>query len=159
VTSLSCGGGFTGSDGQTFREAVDDALDALRLAAEIRAGCLVVVTGARAGHTLNHARRLAVEALRTLGDEGARLGVEIALQFALGAPAERWSFLSSFDAAIDLLERCGNSHVGLACDLFSFCDEPSLAERLVDLAPYLKLAGLCDARIAGLSRHEPGPAA
>src|SRR5271167_1707219 len=50
VSSFSSAGGFTGSDGQTFREAVDDALDAVRLAADIRAGCLVVVTGGRAGH-------------------------------------------------------------------------------------------------------------
>ena len=49
VSSFWSAGGFTGSDGQTFREAVDDALDALHLAAEVRAGCLVVASGARAG--------------------------------------------------------------------------------------------------------------
>ncbi|MGQ0637379.1 MAG: sugar phosphate isomerase/epimerase family protein [Planctomycetaceae bacterium] len=154
ASSLSCAGGFTGSDGHTFRDAVGDALDALRVAAELRAGCLVVVTGARAGHTLNHARRLAVEALKALGEEGARLGVDVALQFARTSQAERWSFVSSLADALDLLEKCGNPQVGLACDLFSVGAEPGPGEIAADLAPRLKLAQLCDANFAALAAGE-----
>src|SRR5579872_4474865 len=80
VSSFWSAGGFTGSDGETFREAVDDGLEALRLAAQVRAGCLVVVSGARAGHTFNHARRLVCEALQELGDAAAHFGLSIALQ-------------------------------------------------------------------------------
>jgi sugar phosphate isomerase/epimerase len=159
VSSLSWAGGFTGSDGQTFREAVADALDALRLAAELRAGCLVVVTGARAGHTSSHARRLAVEALRALGDAGGRLGVEIALQVSPRDDAHRWSFVSSLADAFELLERCGVDHVGLACDLVSLCDQPSLALRMADFASQLKLAGLGDARVAALANGDAASAA
>src|SRR5438552_13631220 len=94
VSSLSSAGGFTGSDGQTFREAVDDGLDALRLAAELRAGCLVVVSGARAGHTLRHARRLLRDALWELGDRAAHYGLSVALQPMHRRPIERWSSLT-----------------------------------------------------------------
>src|SRR5205085_283482 len=53
VASLSYAGGFTGSDGYSFREAVDAALEAVDLAAELQASCLVLISGSRAGHTEN----------------------------------------------------------------------------------------------------------
>lgn len=148
VTSLSCAGGFTGADGQTFREAVSDALDAVQLASSLRAGCLVVVTGGRAGHTANHARRIVVEALRMLGDAGAALGVQIAVQPLLRQPNERCSFLTSLSSTVDLVEFCGHSHVGLVLDLSrsgaavqgSRNTRPSLAA----LAKHVKLATLCE---------------
>src|SRR5258708_7706372 len=94
VSCFSSAGGFTGSDGQTYREAVDDALDALRMAAEIHAECLVVVSGARAGHIVSHARRLLRCALRELGDVAARSGLSIALQPVHRHPTDRCSFLT-----------------------------------------------------------------
>ena len=55
VTHLSWAGGFTGSDGRSVAESVDDALEALRLAAAINAGCLVIYPGGRNNHTFRHA--------------------------------------------------------------------------------------------------------
>ena len=46
----------------------DVPAEAVRLAAEMKAGCLVVYSGGRAGHTHNHARRLVKEALKELED-------------------------------------------------------------------------------------------
>ena len=68
VSNLLWAGGFTGSCGHSFRESVDDAAEAIRLAAALKAGCLVVYSGGRAGHTHNHARRLLIEAMRELVD-------------------------------------------------------------------------------------------
>lgn len=148
VTSLSCAGGFTGSDGYTFCEAVSEALDAVRLAAELRAGCLVVVTGGRAGHTLNHASRLAVDAMRTLGDAGGELGVQIALLPALRTPAERWSFVTSVEATLKLLDRCRHPHVGMVCDVCHLVEKPVAGRRTAEVARHTKLATLCDPRLA-----------
>ena len=66
VSHLLWAGGFTGSDGRSYRESVEDAAEALRTAAALRTGCLVVYSGARAGHTFNHARRLIHGALKEL---------------------------------------------------------------------------------------------
>ena len=66
VSNLLWAGGFTGSDGHSFRESISEAADGIRLAAALKAGCLVVYSGGRAGHTHNHARRLLVDALREL---------------------------------------------------------------------------------------------
>lgn len=142
VTSLSYAGGFTGSDGQTFREALDDALDALRLAAEMQAGCLTVVTGGRAGHTLNHARRLAREALRELGDAGAALDVQIAVQPLHAYAGDDWTFLTSITAAIDLLRRCDHPQVGLVCDAFPTLGAATPALDAAEIARWTKIAVL-----------------
>ncbi len=38
VSNLLWAGGFTGSDGHTYQESLKDAADAIRLAAQLRAG-------------------------------------------------------------------------------------------------------------------------
>jgi sugar phosphate isomerase/epimerase len=146
VSSFSSAGGFTGADGHTFREAVDDALDALRQAAEMRAACLVVVGGARAGHTIRHAQSLLRDALLELGDAADRLNVSIALQAVHRRPIERWSFLTSLKATLDLLVSCDHPRVGLVFDFFHFWREPNLFEMIPLVAPWIKIAALCDAR-------------
>jgi sugar phosphate isomerase/epimerase len=153
VSSFWSAGGFTGSDGQTFREAVDDAFDALHLAAQVRAGCLVVVSGARAGHTFNHARRLVCDALRKLGDAAAQDGLAIALQPMHRRPLERWSLLNSLDSALEALSYCDHPHVGLVFDAFHLWQEPQLCRRIADVVPWIKLAALSDARSAAPGLH------
>jgi sugar phosphate isomerase/epimerase len=158
VSSLACAGGFTGSDGQSFREAVDDALDAVRLAAEMQASCLVVVTGARAGHTSNHARNIVCQALRELGDAGGELGVQIAVQPMRRQPFNRCTFLTSLDATLDLLDRCRHSQVGLVFDVAQFWDEASADGRLSRIVPWIKIAGLSDIRATVRPQDESRPA-
>lgn len=80
VSHLFWAGGFTGSDGRTFRESVDDGLEAVRTAAEIKAQSLVVYSGSRAGHTFNHARRLLREALKEMAPLAAEQGVWLAVE-------------------------------------------------------------------------------
>ena len=45
VSNLMWAGGFTGSDGRTLAESIDDAAEAIRLAAALQAGCLVIYPG------------------------------------------------------------------------------------------------------------------
>ena len=40
VSSVNWAGGFTGSDGRSFVEAIDDAVDAIRLTSSLQASCL-----------------------------------------------------------------------------------------------------------------------
>ncbi len=58
VSNLMWAGGFTGSDGRSLDESIDDARDALDLAASIQAGSLVLYAGGRNNHTQRHAMRL-----------------------------------------------------------------------------------------------------
>jgi sugar phosphate isomerase/epimerase len=159
VSSLWSAGGFTGSDGHTYKDAIEDALDALRLAAEMKAGCLVVVSGGRASHTQSHARRLLRDALCELGDAAAQYGLSIALA-PLHCPAhDRSSFLSSLDAALEMLTSCDHRRVGLVFDFLDVAHNPPLCQRLAQFVPWIKIAALSDAHLPAHSdddRRIPG---
>ena len=73
---------FTGSDGRSHTDAVQDAKEAIGRAAEMKAGCLIVYSGGRAGHTHNHARRL----LRAALDQLLPLAVESNVTLAKATP-------------------------------------------------------------------------
>ena len=72
VSNLMWAGGFTGSEGHTYRESIDDAAEAIRLAGAMAAKCVVVYSGARAGHTHNHARRLFITGAQRTRPDGRR---------------------------------------------------------------------------------------
>src|SRR5689334_4168678 len=80
VSTLLWAGGFTGSDGRSFRESVDDGVEAVRQAARLGAASLVVYSGGRAGHTHNHARRLFRDALKELAAAAADANVVLAVE-------------------------------------------------------------------------------
>ncbi|MFN0054217.1 MAG: sugar phosphate isomerase/epimerase family protein [Planctomycetales bacterium] len=136
VTSLWCAGGFTGYDGQSFQESLDEALAALRLASELRAENLIVVTGHRAGHTTNHAQELVCDALFELGEAANDLDLQVALHPMTDAD----SLLTSLPAALKLLRRCGHRRVGLACDLAEWKRAAPLNCSAAALAPWVKVA-------------------
>lgn len=129
VTSLSMAGGFTGEAGESHRDAIRDARDAIQLAAEIRAASLVLVTGARAGHAINHARRLVREALRELAPVAVQLGVQLVLQPPFTGSDSRWTFLDSCRDALDLVQSSGMAHVGLMLDIDQLRRLSSAVER------------------------------
>src|SRR5690606_9546035 len=95
VSSLLWAGGFTGSDGRSHKDSIEDALDAVRLAAELDASVLIVHTGARAGHTHNHARRLVKSALVEVARLAEESGVTLAVEPMHPACAADWTYLTS----------------------------------------------------------------
>src|SRR4029079_9151199 len=47
ISNISWAGGFTGSDGRSLADSIDDAASAIRLAGAVMAGCLGVFSGGR----------------------------------------------------------------------------------------------------------------
>ena len=78
VSSLQWAGGFTGGDGRSFAECIEDAAEAIDQAAELSAGVLVLQSGCRGGHTRSHAARLLSDALDRLTPIAADAGVCLA---------------------------------------------------------------------------------
>ncbi len=148
VSSLLWAGGFTGNEGRTHREGIDDGLEALRVAAALGADCLVVYTGGRGGHTINHARRLTRAALAELGDAAAALGVTLALEpMHIGCACD-WTFLTSLDEALDLVQDLPCSAIKLAFDTYHLGHCASILERIEGLISYVAIVQLGDARHA-----------
>lgn len=144
VSSLQWAGGFTGSDGRTFRESVDDAWDAVRTAAALGCGVLVVHPGCRGGHTLGHAHRLLCEAMERLAPAALDRGVRLAIQPFHPASAAGCGFLTRVSTALEWIDRFDHPGVGLALDLWQFGGEPGLVGLLPDLVDRLAVVKLAD---------------
>ena len=144
--ALGGGGGFTGANGHSHKDAVDDLRTAIGLARRIGARSLVVVTGSLAGHIRSHARRLLIEGLVEVVDLAAESGVRLALQPMHALFEDEWTFLTSLDDTLDILTRFNHSHVGLAFGTYHLGQEPRLLERIPELAPFVASIQLSDWR-------------
>lgn len=146
VSNLLWAGGFTGSDGRSFRESIDDALEAIRLAALMHADCLVVYSGARAGHTHSHARRLLRDAFRELVPVAEDFDVTLAIEPMHAGCAAEWTFLTDLDQALALIDAVESSRVKLAFDTYHLGLEPDILQRIPALAPRIAVVHLGDSK-------------
>jgi sugar phosphate isomerase/epimerase len=146
VSHLFWAGGFTGSDGRTHRESVEDAAEAIRTAAELDCGTLVVYSGPRAGHTSNHARRLIQMALVDLVPLAAALGVTLAFEPMHPGCAAEWTFLTSLDETLDLLQAVDSPHVKMVLDTYHLGLHDGLLARIPEIVPHTAIVQLGDAR-------------
>ena len=146
VSHLFWAGGFTGSDGRSYKESIQDAAEALRTAAALDCRILVVYSGPRAGHTNSHARRLVAGALAKLADEAGACGVTLALEPMHSGCADQWTFLTTLDDTLDLLDSVASPQVKMALDTYHLGQEEGLIERLGTIVPQVALVQLGDAR-------------
>jgi sugar phosphate isomerase/epimerase len=146
VSNLSCAGGFTGAGGMTLRESIDDAAAAIRLAAAMQAGCLVVYPGGRNHHTWRHAYRLLRLALDELLPLAEHCEVPLALEPMHPDCAGGWTFLTDLESVMQLTN-CYNSHyLQLAYDTYHFPWMPAERDLLVDQVSQLAVVYLSDRR-------------
>lgn len=146
VSNLLWVGGFTGSDGRTYRESIDDALEAIGLAAQMQAGCVVVYSGARAGHTHSHARRLLKDALRELTSQAAEYDLKLAIEPMHCGCAAEWTFLTGLDDALALLDAVESPQLQLVFDTFHLGLEPNIVERIPELVDRIGVVHLGDSK-------------
>ncbi len=146
VSHLLWAGGFTGSEGRSYRESVEDAAEALSTTAALEGQTLVVYSGPRAGHTYNHARRIFRGALAELAPRAAELGVTLAVEPMHAGCAGEWTFLNTIDDTLSLLDAVGHPRVKLVLDTYHLGLSERLVERMAELVPYLALVQLGDAR-------------
>ncbi|HTU24724.1 MAG TPA: sugar phosphate isomerase/epimerase family protein, partial [Pirellulales bacterium] len=146
VSNLLWAGGFTGSDGHTFAESVQDAADAIRLAARLRAGCLVVYSGGRNSHTHNHARRLFAGALAELLPLAMELDVTLAIEPMYSACAAEWTFLTTLSDAMTLVEEIAHPRLKLAFDTYHLGHDPKVLDDIARVAPHVAIVHLGDSR-------------
>lgn len=152
VSNLLWAGGFTGSDGHSYRESLADATEALHLANALGAGCLVVYSGARNGHTQNHARRLFAGALVELLPLAADLRIVLAVEPMHEGCAEEWTFLTNLDEAMALIEQVASPYLKLAFDTYHLGHDPKIVGHIAAIAAHVGIVHLGDS--AGLPERE-----
>lgn len=146
VSSLLWAGGFTGSDGRSHKESVEDAHDAVRLAASLGAECVIVYSGPRAGHTHNHARRLLTNALRDLLPHAGQTGITLALEPMHNQCAAEWTFLTDLEETVEFIQTFDHPQLKLAFDTYYFGGDEAVLDRLGRWVPHLGIVHLGDAR-------------
>jgi sugar phosphate isomerase/epimerase len=156
VSSVSYAGSFTGQNGYAYRESLSDAKDTLKIAGELNADCVVMLSGALSGHILTHARRLFVSALNELGDLAGELGVKLAVQPMRRMFANDWTFITSLDETLDVIDACDHDMVGMAFDVYHLWQEPNLLERIAEIAPLVATVQLNDWHRAPQSKYDRG---
>jgi len=124
VSSLQWAGGFTGDEVQSYESCVADAIQLIEAAAALRAGCLVVHSGSRAGHTRPHSWRLFNEAMRRLLPHAERLGVVLGIEPMDPAAGQRWSIAESVPDLLTWVEELDSPHVKLVFDNYHICRNP-----------------------------------
>jgi sugar phosphate isomerase/epimerase len=144
VSNLLWAGGFTGSDGRNFAESLADAADAIRLAHAMRSRCLVVYSGGRNGHTQNHARRLFVAALQELLPLASEFDVTLAIEPMHPACAGEWTFLTSAEDGLNLLDAVGSPRLQLAFDTYHLGYDPNVFSHIQQLAGRIAVVHLGD---------------
>lgn len=146
VSNLLWAGGFTGSDGRSFNESVDDAREAIRTTQALRAGCLVVYPGGRGGHTRGHAGRLIKDALDQLLPLAEQLRVTLAIEPMHANYAADWTFLTQSDDVVALINKYNSPWLRMVLDTYHQGHEPDAVERLRELAPLIAIVHLGDGR-------------
>lgn len=144
VTNLLWAGGFTGSDGRSFEEAIDDAAHAVRLAGAMNANCLVVYTGGRNNHTIRHAERLLQTALERLLDLAEAAEVTLAIEPMHPACASEWTFLTDLESTIALVERFRTKHLKMVFDAYHFGHDRAVLANMEEIVPHTALVQLGD---------------
>jgi len=147
ASTLLWAGGFTGSDGRSFRDSIDDGLEAVRQAALVGAPCLVVYSGARAGHTHNHARRLFRDALRELAAAAKEANVVLAVEPMHSGCAADWTFLTTVEDTLTVLDQAESpDHVKMVFDTYHMGFHPRIAARIGDFVNRIALVQLGDGK-------------
>jgi sugar phosphate isomerase/epimerase len=153
VSSLQWAGGFTGSDGRSHAESLHDARQAIRLAELLRAGCLIIHSGARGAHTHNHARRLFRQALDKLLPLAEERGLVLAIEPMPGDCGAEFTFLNCLSETLDLVAGYDSPALRIVLDTGHWGDLPLLRDCLPQLVPQLALVQLGDWRVP--PRGEP----
>jgi sugar phosphate isomerase/epimerase len=146
VSSLQWAGGFTGSDGGSHDESIDDACEAIRLASALGAPCLLLHSGSRGIHTHKHARRLLRSALEQLLPLAEALQVSLALEPMPREAGTDWTFLHDWDETLALIKDLGSDYLQAVLDVYYWGHDEATLARLPELAPKLALVQLADSR-------------
>lgn len=144
VTNLTWAGGFTGSDGHSPEESIEDAAHAIRLAGALGAGYLVLYAGGRNNHIYSHAERLLRSAIDELIEVAADAEVTLALKPMHPACADQWTFITDLETASAIVESYSSPFLKLVFDAYHFGHDRAVLANLSELVPHIGIVHLGD---------------
>lgn len=154
VSSLSFTGGFTGSRGFGYQEAIEDGYRAIEQAKTLGARNLIVVSGARNLHTVNHCRKMVIDGVRKLADYASRDRIQLCLLPMHRYFGRDWTFLNTLDATLELIDEIDRPAVRLALDTYHLQEETNLVERIPEIAEMTGIVQLSDCSRSPISDRD-----
>ena len=148
-SSLAWTGGFTGSNGFTYEEAVDDAWTTIEMASKLGAPVVHVATGGRNSHANGHLKRIVIEALDSLKRLARDCNVTLAVHPMSAPYNESWTFLNSVSQVLDIVNELNHSNIRVGLNTYHCGLDPQFT-RLMEERPE-KVAALV------VSDSTPGP--
>ena len=137
-------GGFTGSDGRSFRDAIIDAREAIETAVALKTKVLTIYSGDQGGHIRSHLRRLMLSALKELAPIAEEHGVSLAIEPMRPDAASGWTYLTSLDETLEIIHLADSPAVKLIYDAFHFGCEPDDIRWIPELADRVALVQIAD---------------
>jgi sugar phosphate isomerase/epimerase len=150
VSSLHWAGGFTGSNGISYQDAIHDAREAIALTGRLNGNCLIIHPGCRNGHTGNHAQRILLQAMEALLPVARDYDVKLALEMMPCETGKNWTFLQCLQSTLDVAEAFPAEQLGFVLDLYHTGLNCEIYENLPLFAHRILLVQLAD-------RHLPVP--
>ncbi len=147
VSNLLWAGGFTGSDGRRFRDSIDDAIEAVELAAQMHAHCVVLYTGGRGAHIRSHVQRLIRDAMAEVVGVATELHVTLALEPMHANCAGEWTIVTDLDAACCVLDEFDSPFLKLVFDTYHLGHDRRILNRIGQIAGRIAVVHLGDARL------------
>jgi sugar phosphate isomerase/epimerase len=146
VSNLVWAGGFTGSGGHSFREALEESIEMIQFAAAVDCPTLIVHSGARGGHTLNHARRLFAKAIKELLPAAQAFNVTLAVEPMHPKVSANWTVYPELLDTLDLVRSMQSDHLKMVVDTYHLGLESGLVELLPEILPHIAVVHLADGR-------------
>ncbi len=157
VACVHWAGGFTGSDGKSYDEGIQDATEAIRQTAQLGSQNLIVHSGARGLHTGSHANRLFRSALKSLIPTAQDYGVQLLTSPIPSVTGKDWTILRDFEAASQLCDSLPVGGLGLVLNTFHWADEITEIVSRRDYFRHVKMIQICDRVVDGAAnRALPG---
>lgn len=152
VSSYHWAGGFTGSGVHSFDESLEDAFQAVKMAARLRAACLVVHSGGRGFHVKGHVRRLLKQAYSDLAKSAADQNVAIAIEPMPLPEGKEWTVLHSLRDCVEFLNEIGSSNLKIILDTAHCRADLNDQALLREATPLLAGVQLADLDASGRSK-------
>lgn len=146
VSSIGWAGGFTGSDGWGYEDAVADAMQAIDEAAAVGAATLTIISGGLNSHIRKHAMRMLCNALTEISEIAKQSNVQLALEPIHPGCGDAWSFVHDLSMAMDIVSRVNHPSLGLVCDLYHLGLQDPCFDLLAEAASMTYLVQLGDGR-------------
>ncbi len=132
---------------ENIDERVQSICDSIERLAVLEPASILCLTGPRGELSQEEARRIALDACRTVADAADKAGVELSFETFRYAEPQNYSLVFGLEEAVGFLEEAGRPDIPLCYDIWHvWGSTPRLLELTRELAPRINTVHLNDYR-------------